>query len=665
MSSTDSQSCWTASSQSSQTSSLASVDPLHDPLAPSLEQLVGQDDDVFIPASSDISQTFHDGLETWTFFLNKAQSFPPGHWPPGTLDPYMTLLNVPRLPDKIPYPAVLRGRPRWRLHMSESMPEATEPWDPSLVDGAGISLYLDADDPILCNVCSEAATPLLATIPGLTDSHAVLTMCWAYILSVRLIEMQQRQVVYTKHRLWPSSESSDCAAGPSVCVDGASPALVRWLSAILCPNVLGWSPKDGTPLPPWSACLSENTRLITRSGQAPFDDHMTAPTSSEAAHLLLELCQLYALNSDVSTREGQEETTATLPPCRAAFLAALVLPFYYCTKLSPQFPPPNMYPVQNQQRSSYTSRARVLKYLHHLPYFMTLSLYTPSIGCVMWSAFWQPDIDCNLVSPWLASIVQVLDPILASENNMEMFVKVVAVRRPRVAIWWLAVFLLGDVSTLGWFRRYAESLFEKRAFPTFSKPETVVSAWTGVEMSFLDRQPTKQYMSPDDLVTREDWLRCRLLFKLQEACFASLAWRPFGTVTKCDVEPELWPYLESEHRREYHSFAWHSGNQQLGMSFGFQQETAQPIEVAQDDLKRRRSATSCHAKCQHDIRLEPSKSMTLKMIYTLERNSVGDDHWTNCALPAASMLHPWLKDYEGLDRRRLARLVSAARGGTD
>ncbi|OAA46808.1 hypothetical protein NOR_02444 [Metarhizium rileyi] len=340
---------------------------------------------------------------------------------------------------------------------------------------------------------------------------------------------------------------------------------------------------------------------------------------------------------------GSEPAVGTL----AAFLAALMLPFYRFMGLTPQFPHPKMYPVNNKNLSS-TKKPGVLGYLRDIRYFMTLSMHPPSLGSVLWSVFWQPDIDCNLVSPWLASFIDVLDQTINS-GNLEILLKVLAFRRPRVAVWWLALFLLGDLSVLHWFRRYAETQMEKRASGSLSSPDPMVSAWSGAKQSFLDYEKTKQYTGPEDLVSTEDLLRCKLVFKLQDRSFSALSWRPFGHIKMQNVEPELWPYLQSDYSCTYHSFAWYENGNLLSTSLGFRSETGRDVKHVPDDVARRRSEVSCHKGCQHDIKLEPSRVTTLKMLSLLVHDITGDRNWANTGLPLTCLQHRWLRDWQGLD----------------
>lgn len=612
----------------------------------SSSRLVGEEDDPLIPTASDACRTFHDGKATWEAFLSNAITMPPGLWPAGTLDPYITLSDVPGLPAELPRGDALRGRPRWHMHQCTRGTETTRAdkqdndWDPTIVYGRRVIFSLGNDDPIYCDIFPEAASCFLGNSSTTTDSLAVLTMCWSYILSVRFLEMQGREVRYSTHRLWP--QPGEDPRRPLVYLDGASPALVRWLCAILCSN-LGWCAR-GKGLPPWAACLTSDVRLAITS-PVPRAGILSPPSSSEATELLLELCQLFDLGTDMDQNEEWE----SLPPYKAAFFAALMLPFYNFMDLRPQFPCPYLTTTKGNRFSS-THETNICQYVDDLRYFMTLSMHPPSLGSILWSIFWQPDVECNLVSPWLASVLDILEPTI-NERRLETLVKVFVSRRPKVAFWWLALFLLGDLSVVDWIRRYAGTQTEKYGFGSLSPPDPMVSAWTSSKQSFLDYERTTCYAAMSDLVSRADLLRCRFDFKLQDSASIALSWRPFGHLQKQDIEPDLWPCLETKCSRQYHSFIWYSKKRPYTTTagFGFRQDTGRVIKQVPDDLERRLSGDQCRWECQHDMKLAPSKMSTLTMMSFLVEDVAGGRHWANAAMPYDFRRHPWLHDWEGLD----------------
>src|SRR5690606_1726476 len=124
-------------------------------------------------------------------------------------------------------------------------------------------------------------------------------------------------------------------------------------------------------------------------------DILSPPNSSEATELLIELCRLFNLGPDPAAASGLEP----IPPHKASFLATLALPFYGFMKLQPQLPPPNLTGPRRNGTPSRSCEQDIREYMGHVRYFMTLSIQPPSIGSIIGSMLWQPDVECNLVGP--------------------------------------------------------------------------------------------------------------------------------------------------------------------------------------------------------------------------------------------------------------------------
>jgi hypothetical protein len=45
------------------------------------------------------------------------------------------------------------------------------------------------------------------------------------------------------------------------------------------------------------------------------------------------------------------------------------------------------------------------------------------MGSIIWSIFWEPGVECNLVSVWFGSILEVIRPIIKA-GNVEMLAKI-------------------------------------------------------------------------------------------------------------------------------------------------------------------------------------------------------------------------------------------------
>ncbi len=298
------------------------------------------------------------------------------------------------------------GRPLWHIPDPEHLENAqNEGLDLQHLHGLRKYFHLSFPKPIECRLSSrlpQADDQPWAAQRGLS----FLTLCWSYIFSARLLEMQRRRVLYSQHSLQPQTNKTFRAKQGDVVVNlgaSASHALVRWLCAILAPRP-GWV-ADGGDFPPWAAfCSGDASFAISTDRPLNLDSKEPPPSSTQATELLIELCTLYGFGPEKNKNQRSE----MLSPPMAAFLAAIALPFYRNCNLQPQF------------QSSTTLRRRgvdsacfgpLRQYVADLPYYMTLSMHSRSLGSLIWSIFWQPEIECNLVSPWLISILSVIRPI--------------------------------------------------------------------------------------------------------------------------------------------------------------------------------------------------------------------------------------------------------------
>jgi hypothetical protein len=613
-------------------------------------RLVGADDDPLIPTSAAIDLVFNEDLATWTRFVRSAESLPPQAFPAGFGDPYIMLKDVPALPDRLPRKGWLIGRPLWHVPDPEHGDRVGNDSEPlpylQYLHGVRKTFLLSYPKAIECRVLSSPASPSQGHGPWASQSAlSLLTMCWSYILSARLLELQGKKVVYSPSSLLPITAKPSRLKTCDVVLDllGASPSrkLVRWLCAILSPK-LGWVANEGD-FPPWAAFCSGDACFVIVSAHEPAAlPNEQPPNSSEATEWLIELCDLFGL---LGPEAGPRDRPGEIPPPIAAFPAALALPFYRQVHLIPHFVFPTL---ERGGRNGFTKKAsQIRQYTADLRYYMTLSMHPRSVGSIIWSIFWQPDIETNLVSPWLSSIHTVIKPLLESRNLLQL-AKVFAVRRPRVASWWLGIFLLGDTAILDWIARYLDTLEERWGFGSMAPPDPAVAAWTGSPQSFLDVESSRRYTDPKELVPLADLLRHRYNFRLQDESSRTLSWRPFGTIGKEFIEPELWPWLERGHAREYVHWVWwvKVGRQHFvhNLQLGFRKDTGRFVSDVPDCLdKVPAKRPSGH---RGDIKLEPSRASTLRMIHYCMEDVGGDRDISILAVPGATA-HPWLKHWGG------------------
>lgn len=609
------------------------------------ETLFGAASDPLIPQLADIKRVFEEGHETWKRFIKSAEALPPNSFPRGLTEPSIMLKDMPALPRKMPR-VMLAGQPVWYLPIpkedlgtSELSSEIPEEWHVPTpnqnlehICGPQKELLLSYAGPIKCPPMLPSDGRPSAGPKGLS----ILTLMWAYIFSARLLESQGRNIRYSPDSLRPNVTNAECRI--AVRLPARSPELVRWVCALLAPKP-GWSAVRGG-YPPWAAFCSGPVRFaISTDHPVAFNMNCRPPSYAEALELLIEFCSLFGLGPE----EPKDNSFEPLSPPIAAFLAALSLPFYRRNELKPQF-------CISSLEWCYVGITRLKplrQYAADLRYYMTLSLDPRSLGSVLWSIFWQPDVECNLVSPWLGSILAAIRPLVDSQD-WEMLAKVFILRRPRVALWWLGIFLLGDSAIFGWISRYLETLEERWGFASGAPPDIAVAVWTGSPQSFVDEESSGVYPESTDIaiVPRADLLRHRYNLSLRDMSSTRFSWRPFGEVCKSDIELFLWPWLEREHKREYLHWIWVKADKlaMRDVQVGFRKETRRFIADIPDHLEMmgRQAGAGSH----EDIKLAPSREATLRMTYyCLE--GVGGDVDTKF-LPSPES-HPWLKGWRGLE----------------
>jgi hypothetical protein len=263
------------------------------------------------------------------------------------------------------------------------------------------------------------------------------------------------------------------------------------------------------------------------------------------------------------------------------------MPLYRSNQLDARF---HLLPLDRRDKQlGDTESSRIRQYTADLPYYMTLSTSVPSLHSVVWSMFWQPDVECKLVGPWLSGILSVLRPLLAETEggNITTLVNVLALRCPRVALWWLGLLLLGNPDVPKQLVQWLETTEGRygHGMSALSAPDIIMAAWTGAPNSFWE-QETATYQDPSDLVSWSDVLRCRFNHLLQcdrwgERAFA---WKPSGHVRKADVELDIWPALEQGCAREYLHWIWWVAPDVPNPQLGFRQDTGRFVDDVPDDL---------------------------------------------------------------------------------
>ncbi|KAI3335385.1 hypothetical protein F4824DRAFT_501008 [Ustulina deusta] len=580
--------------------------------------LIDAESDPLIPNSAQIKQVYYDGQETWSQLLERALKLPEGCYPSTLGNLSILMKDVPALPQPLPKSKGLWGWAVWQLSSPPHL-ACSNDWSTKSCS-AQQRFSLGFDKPLRC--LALASQPQLPQPKG----FSLLFFCWSYIFSVRLLEFQTRNFRYTQsfRQTVPTTTATDYV----VDLKGASDKLVRWLSAVLAPS-MGWSVQG--PLPAWAVYLDADIVLVS-GHRIAYDPKEAPPSASEAIELLIELCTLFGLAP--ATHSG----VGPLMPSTVAFLAALSIPFYRSSSFTPR-----LSRCLLDGRGPTTAEVDVnsiQQYFADLPYYMTLSL-SNFLGSAIWSIFWQPDISCNLVSPWYASIFHVLEPFLKT-RSAETIAKIFLLRRPRLGLWWFGIFLLGDPTIFDWIERFLETLEERYGYGSTSKPNLVMAAWSGVPQSFLDMAEARAYSETED-IPRSEILWHRHNFQLSRS---TTAWPPPGTTKIQKVELELWPFLQQGSSRDYLHWVWLVKDSQ-DIQYGFRRDTGRFVQDIPDQLGLIRVGREQNRGIL-EMKVAPSKEATLRTLALAVEDVVGDVHLSNAYLDGLEG-HSWLKHWRGLE----------------
>jgi len=386
-------------------------------------------------------------------------------------------------------------------------------------------------------LCDFAADHRLFKWPGVQNNQesaeggnylTVLAFAWAYILSARWIEMQQNEILWSgpeksngmqysqEQAGWLRDRGADEASIEDINVNlgNVDNKAARWLAAILA-NGEGFKAtivRDShTYRSPWSIRLLTGKRFQLRrlDGHAPPPPTSCSPPSYEAAlGYLSDFCLLHNIHSQSS----------------AALAACLRFPFLRDTTVV--LPLPKPYP--GTPSPLYTKCDIVFEEAKLLDYYMTISCNIWGVRALLCGAFFDPEICCNVVSPWLEPALEIITS-LVREGQYERLAATMGKRQPKLAALWLGAILTGG---------------EKRIFRDvnlgLSAVELHAAAWTGTVHSFIGPWSPAPISINNSAICRSD--EARLLFLTECEGFSRVPvcpWQPFGTTPLEHTEIEV------------------------------------------------------------------------------------------------------------------------------
>ncbi|KAK6705455.1 hypothetical protein SNK05_009352 [Fusarium graminearum] len=177
-------------------------------------------------------------------------------------------------------------------------------------------------------------------------------------------------------------------------------------------------------------------------------------------------------------------------------------------------------------------------------------LLLPSMGIrpLLLSIFYEPNIECNAVTPWLQGTLEAIKHVAG--DNSYLVGRLCMERSPRVAFLWLGCIILNIQNEL-----LREVYFGQIPIDLPS------ASWSRTIQSFIQQRVSDPLVT-DGLILRAD--ECRLLFLSQSERHTRLPlcqWTPFGKTTVSDVDLEVRLHQQcQDHWLQYEGIEWESNH---------------------------------------------------------------------------------------------------------
>ncbi|KMQ41313.1 hypothetical protein HL42_7998 [Trichophyton rubrum] len=329
---------------------------------------------------------------------------------------------------------------------------------------------------------------------GVGGAHEVniigtLALGWSYIFSAALIERQGSGLSSLDYT---DSIAEMCygkaeVIGNMIDVGCVSAQAARWWGSILAPGQ-GWKATvlqsdSACYISPWSVALEHDEAFKVRVSDLPTNSTMKSlspPSSQQALEFLIDLCALHGSHSQLFVALA---TAMTFPAHN-----------YYGT-------PSRLPSVRGSNTLKSPQVIADAKELSaQIPYYMTMSCAHSVTVSSLCSVFWEPEVCCNLVSPWLHPVLKEIPNNYSGSLSLDEIIPLLcALRCPNLAALWLGATLSGLSSTV-------VELVGSGTPPL----DTNGAPWTGNPQSFMDVPGSGPYIQFDSL---------------QDKLFRSDAWR--------------------------------------------------------------------------------------------------------------------------------------------
>ncbi|KAH6675901.1 hypothetical protein B0J14DRAFT_587534 [Halenospora varia] len=508
------------------------------------------EDDLILPAAGQVEEIFARSRHVWQGYLERAKSM--HHIRPESLKLSNLLHRLPALPDDLKGVSFLQGQSTWKLntHVTCSLESRTgteQRWKPILSRGRPTRCRFSAQIPF-----SDWQDETNRTERASEHNNGVFIMLagWAYILSKRLLEKQGLSMQFSTKLAPVTDYDMQRDAGEhcvTVDVGDVTPDELLWWRALLAPGQ-GWQASTSQQ-PPWAITYEGDLtfRVATTAGCLKYSQSERPPSSRQALQFLSRFSARYSLGIQSS----------------AALAMALTLPLLNEAASTVQVPKPRLGKACISSSATLGSHCQLLQDFENISKCMTLSSNPRFLSSALWSTFWEPGVDCNLVSPWCDGITEILEPLIRT-GSLELLAHILALRRPNLAALWYGIALFGRTKIIEALIPFLKTL---RA-PTPARPIPEVAFWTGSPQSFMDLYGSGPYLREDNTISRADVWRLRhdcwevepegLPFRTTPLS----GWPPFGAMHPEELELEVRRHISCErHKWQYDRWTWQLGNE--------------------------------------------------------------------------------------------------------
>ncbi|KAM0524617.1 hypothetical protein ACHAPE_000715 [Trichoderma viride] len=479
--------------------------------------------------------------ELWEDLAAAARSSSFGR---NTIDLGSLVKHGPKMPDDMEDTTELVGFATWEITREPKSlipPLRVQPHDPR--NGLKRRWSLMKSQPTPCEISERGS---FQVSDSKSNGLAFMFLAWSYILCVFLLEEQRVSVVY-EDAAAPSDEDTPTSNEEfTVDLGEASDKEHRWWSALLSPGQ-GWkATRSGHPV--WAVSFTGNVgfNVISQpSDSQPTEEaeeteennEIKPPTSKEAIAFLSRFASLYNLESQAAL----------------GLAMALTVPLHKNMSSTIHLPKPYL------AKSNVVSLTSAIgKEFRQLSYYMVLSSNPAFTASALWSVFWEPEVDCNLVTPWFDPIIDVLQPLIEKED-LETVGHILALRRPNVAPLWYGLLACGTTETVSAIVPYLKTLNTR--VPARLIPE--VAVWTDSPQSFMDMPGDGPYLQGDQVSRADAWrLRYECCNTWKDGAhfryLPTTPFRPFGFVNGDELEAVVHKHIDecSRHQWTYIGFTW-------------------------------------------------------------------------------------------------------------